>query len=143
MRTMARCIVIAVLAVSIVAVAGCSSSGTPADKTAPTVSSLTTQPKTLAAVGGPVALSVRAADDTFVSGVVFTVTQGATSQQVLGTLQGGLYRATYEAPMNEATTRVTYTVSVRALDAAQNSSTALTGTFAVAGIMDPPPAPTN
>lgn len=140
---MARCIVIAVLAVSVLAVAGCSSSGAVADKTPPTVSTLTVAPAALAAVGGPVALSVRAADETFVSGVVFTVTRGASTQQVLGTLQGGAYRATFEVPLNETTTRLTYSVSVHALDAAQNASTPLTGGFTVAGLLDPPPAPTN
>ncbi len=138
---MARSIGIALLTLCLAAVCGCGGGTGTTDVTDPVVSGLAVTPGTLTAAGGSVTLSVGATDDSFVSGVAFTVTQGGVSQQVLATRVGGTYRAILPVPNNTTSATRTYSVSVQAVDAAQNASNTLTGSFTVAGVMAPPPAP--
>jgi hypothetical protein len=142
MRIMARSFTLALLALALALVCGCATAPlvTP-DTTAPTVSALAISPKTMGAQGGAVALSVHASDNDVVSGVVFTVTHGATSQPIVATLQSGVYRASFPAPTNLTATTVTYGVTVQAHDSVGNTSQTLSSSFTVSGVVDPPDPP--
>jgi len=132
-----------VLAVGLVGlVAGCTGGTTPNndsdDQTAPIVAALSVAPRTIGAQGGDVAMSVTALDNDLVAGVVFSITQGATTRQLLGDLVDGKYVANFAAPTNATTTARVYDVAVSAHDPTGNESAELTSTFTVSGITSPP-----
>lgn len=159
--TLRHCLLLATLVFGAVALAlasGCVSTGTPngngnggngesepppptPDTTPPTVQVLTVDPTRLPVEGGTVTLTVIASDETKIDAVVFGVTRGGDTTDLLATASGGIYTATYVAPMNTSGADLTYTVTARATDAAGNQSNVLSATFVVSGVVTPPGTP--
>lgn len=142
MRSMARSVTLVILGLGLAALAvGCGGATTPAendDDIAPIIAALSVAPRTVGAQGGSVGMSVTALDNDLVAGVVFTVTQGATTRELLGELEDGKYVATFAAPTNAATVARVYSVAVTAHDPTGNQSAELTSSFTVAGLTGPP-----
>lgn len=130
------------------AVVGCGGGGggTSVDTRGPAVSNVSVTPASLTFNGGQINISATVSDTTGVQSVVAVIAKsGSTPVEVPMTASGTTYTASYSIPANTSTTGQTnvYSVTVRATDTLNYSSTMAAGSVQVAApdeeTVPPPP----
>lgn len=117
-----------------------------ADRTPPAISNAVVTPNTLRFTGGIIVIRADVTDDSGVKRVWAEVKKydGSTNTVELTQAQGTTYKAQWAAPANPSVggNTITYSVSIKAQDTANNSSSSSALSMTVSGVGNPPTPPT-